>query len=107
MGRTPAPPAGQNVETMTYRAPAGMSQHQEEASTSTYTGPRQRASYTPAGGPAPTATASSYGKSGGPAAFRNPPSVVVGGASVAAAAPAMPGTLRIGDNKNVSTPVTG
>lgn len=35
------------------------------------------------------------------------PEVVVGGSSESMPAPAMPGTLRIGDDKNVSTPVTG
>ena len=49
----------------------------------------------------------SYGQDGGKASFNNPPSVVVGGSSEAVAPPAMPGTLRIGEDKNVSTPVSG
>lgn len=51
----------------------------------------------------------SYGKDGGKAAAQTGrvPAVVVGGASVAQAPPAMPGTLKIGTDKNVSTPVSG
>lgn len=67
-----------------------------------------RASYTPVGGPAPTQTAAAYGKSGGRAAALGAvPGQVVAGASEVAPLPAMPGTLRIGEDKNVSTPVTG
>lgn len=62
------------------------------------------ASYTPDAAINPL----SYGKSGGKAAVLGKvPEVVVGGASEVAALPAMPGTLKIGDNKNVSTPVSG
>lgn len=63
-----------------------------------------RASYTP------SYNADPYigGKSGGkPAALGNVPSVVVGGASEVGQLPTMPGTLVIGEDKNVSTPVTG
>lgn len=63
----------------------------------------QKASYTPSANIDPH----SYGKDGGKAAFNNPPQVVVGGASEAVAPPAMPGTFSIGENKNVSTPVSG
>lgn len=51
----------------------------------------------------------SYGQDGGKANAQkgSVPSVVVGGASEAVAPPAMPGTLRIGEDKNVSTPVSG
>ena len=35
------------------------------------------------------------------------PEVVVGGFSEEAPVPAMPGTIRVGDGKNVSTPVSG
>ena len=62
-----------------------------------------KASYTPSS----SINELSYGKDGGKAAFANPPSVVVGGACEVAALPAMPGTLKIGDDKNVSTPVSG
>lgn len=69
----------------------------------------QRASYTPSGGPAPTVTATAYGKSGGRANAQGGaiPEMVVDGTYEVAPLPAMPGTLRIGENKNVSTPVTG
>ena len=65
----------------------------------------QKASYTPNAAIDPKA----YGKSGGKANAQGGgvPSVVVGGASVAQAPPAMPGTLKIGEDKNVSTPVSG
>jgi len=62
---------------------------------------------------APTISANinplAYGKSGGRANAQGGtvPSVVVGGSSEAVAPPAMPGTLRIGEDKNVSTPVSG
>jgi hypothetical protein len=66
------------------------------------------ASYTPDAAINPL----SYGKDGGKANAqgdpdKQPPSVVVGGSSTSQAPPAMPGTLKIGDNKNVSTPVSG
>ena len=54
------------------------------------------------GGPSPTETTTGYGKNGGKASFGNPPSVVVGGASEAVAPPAIPGTFKIGVDKNVS-----
>lgn len=68
-----------------------------------------RASYTPSGGPSPTATAASYGKSRGKANAQtgNIPSVQTGNSYEVAALPAVPGTLRIGEDKNVSTPVSG
>jgi hypothetical protein len=64
-----------------------------------------KASYTPSS----SINEHSYGKDGGKANAQsgNIPSVVVGGASEVAALPAMPGTLKIGDDKNVSTPVSG
>ena len=51
----------------------------------------------------------SYGKDGGKANAQsgNVPSVVVGGASEEAPLPSMPGGLSIGEDKNVSTPVSG
>lgn len=68
-----------------------------------------KASYTPNGGPAPTATAAAYGKSGGRSSSQGGtvPTLVIGGSSEVAPLPAMPGTLVIGEDKNVSTPVTG
>lgn len=95
------------AETQPYKAPGAGSQSAREASTSAMTGKPQRASYTPVGGPVPTATAMAYGKDGGKASFQDPPSVVVGGASVAQDPPGLPGTFTIGQDKNVSTPVTG
>ena len=59
------------------------------------------------GGPAPTETTTGYGKSGGKASFDNPPAVTVGGHSTEAPLPAIPDTFRIGEDKNVSTPVSG
>lgn len=64
----------------------------------------QKASYTP------DYAANPYigGKNGGKAAaLGSVPEKVLNGASVAQAPPAMPGTLKIGENKNVSTPVSG
>lgn len=59
----------------------------------------QKASYTPDAAIDPKA----YGKDGGKAAFNNPPSVVVGGASEVAPLPkAFTGNFSIGENKNVS-----
>jgi hypothetical protein len=50
----------------------------------------------------------SYGKDGGKAAFANPPEVVVGGSSEVGSLPNLPGgDFGIGDDKNVSTPVSG
>ena len=62
------------------------------------------ASYTPDAAINPFA----YGKDGGKANAQtgNIPSVEANG-SVVGQVPAMPGTLRIGENKNVSTPVSG
>lgn len=96
--------SGTTAETAPYKAPAGMSQHEEEASTSTGSRP-QRASYTPGGTVDPMA----YGRDGGRANAQggSVPSVVVGRSSEVAPLPAMPGTLRIGELKNVSTPVSG
>lgn len=94
------------AETAPYKTPAKMGQYQED--TGSFKGKPQRASYTPVGGPASTATAASYGKSGPrAAALGSVPGQVVAGASEVAPLPAMPGTLRIGEDKNVSTPVTG
>lgn len=68
----------------------------------------QRASYTPVGGPVSTATATAYGKSGGRAAAQGGPvPSVESNGSVVGVLPAMPGTFRVGENKNVSTPVSG
>lgn len=67
-------------------------------------GKSQRASYTPNAAINPL----SYGKDGGKIdPLGSPAGVVVDGASVAQAPPAMPGTLKIGQDKNVSTPVSG
>lgn len=66
-------------------------------------GKPQKASYTPSAAINPHG----YGQDGGKASFNNPPSLVLNGASEAVAPPAMPGTLRIGEDKNVSTPVSG
>ena len=49
----------------------------------------------------------SYGRDGSTNILGKIPEVVVGGSSEVGQVPAMPGTLRIGDNKNVSTPVSG
>jgi len=64
-----------------------------------------KASYTPSS----SINELSYGKDGGKANAQsgNVPSVQVGGSFEVAALPAMPGTLKIGDDKNVSTPVSG
>ena len=64
-----------------------------------------RASYTPSG----SVNEKAYGKDGGKANAQsgNVPSVVVGGSSTSQAPPALPGTLKIGEDKNVSTPVSG
>jgi hypothetical protein len=60
---------------------------------------------------APSATINehAYGKSGGkPNAIAGVPSVVVGGSSEVGTLPSLPGgNFGIGDNKNVSTPVSG
>jgi len=82
------------------------------AETPDYTPPKKtayqgtpKASYTP-GGPKPDEH--SYGKDGGKAnILAGVPSVVVGGSSEVGVVPAMPGTLKIGEDKNVSTPVSG
>lgn len=66
------------------------------------------ASYTPVGGPTPTQTTTAYGKSGGKAnAQGTVPSMVVGGSCEQVAVPAIPAVLRVGTDKNVSTPVSG
>ena len=63
-----------------------------------------KASYTPSANINPL----SYAKAGGkPACLGNVPSMVLNGTFEVASVPAMPGTLRIGDDKNVSTPVSG
>lgn len=93
MANTPNPPKGQNVETETYSTPA---KHDY--------GGGSEASYTP------DYAADPYvgGKDGGKASFNNPPQVVVGGASEVGALPkAFTGDFGIGDDKNVSTPVSG
>ena len=96
MGRTPAPPKGQNVETMTYTVPKDPDPGMDAGGS--------HASYTPTS----SINELSYGRSGGkPAAMGAVPEVVVGGSSEVAALPAWPATLTVGVNKNVSTPVTG
>ena len=65
-------------------------------------GKAQKASYTPSAAINPFA----YGKDGGKASFDNPPSIEANG-SVVGQVPAMPGMLRIGEDMNVSTPVSG
>ena len=63
----------------------------------------QKASYTPDS----AINEHAYGKNGGKAAaLGNVPQVEANG-SVVGQVPAMPGTLKIGENKNVSTPVSG
>ena len=63
-----------------------------------------KASYTPSANINPL----SYGKNGSkPACLGGVSTVQVGGSYEVASVPAMPGTLRIGDDKNVSTPVSG
>ena len=68
-------------------------------------GMKSKASYTPSA----SINEKSYGKDGGKANLQsgNVPSVQVGGSFEVAPLPAMPGTLKIGDDKNVSTPVSG
>lgn len=63
------------------------------------------ASYTPSA----AINEHSYGRDGSKANAQsgNVPSVVVGGSSEVAPLPAMPGMLKIGEDKNVSTPVSG
>jgi hypothetical protein len=65
----------------------------------------EKASYTPSS----SINEFAYGKDGGKANAQsgNVPSVQVGGSFEEAALPAMPGTLKIGNDKNVSTPVSG
>ena len=93
MGRTPTPPKGQNIESMVVPSQKG----------APYKG-GSRASYAPSA----SINEHSYGRDGGkPAVLGGVPEVVVGGASEVGQVPAMPGTLRIGDDKNVSTPVSG
>lgn len=66
---------------------------------------KKNANYAPSASINPFA----YGKSGSKANAQtgNVPSVQVGGSFEVASLPAMPGTLKIGDDKNVSTPVSG
>lgn len=68
-------------------------------------GMKSKASYTPNS----NINEFAYGKDGGKANLvsGNIPEVQVGGSFEVAALPAMPGTLKIGDDKNVSTPVSG
>jgi hypothetical protein len=51
----------------------------------------------------------SYGKDGGKANAQSGsvPSVQVGGSYEEVSPPAMPGTIKVGEDKNVSTPVSG
>ena len=80
----------------------GYSHTNSEGTTRTI-GKGGRASYTPSG----SVNEHGYGRDGGKASFANPPSVQVGGSFEVGKVPALPGTLRIGDDKNVSTPVSG
>lgn len=82
--------------------PMGRASARRRGSTRTI-GKGGRASYTPSG----TVNEHGYGRDGGKASFANPPSVQVGGSFEVGVVPALPGTLRIGEDKNVSTPVSG
>lgn len=96
MGNTPHPGKGQNVETMTYPAPG---KHTSIG----------KASITYPGQPSVTIDPFAYGKSGGKSnSVTSVPSVVVGGASEVGTLPeAFNGHFTVGDDKNVSTPVSG
>jgi len=92
MANTPHPSGGENIESMVIPSKKGP----------VYSG-GSKASYTPSS----SINEHSYGKDGDkPAVLGKVPEVVVGGACEVAALPAMPGTLKIGDDKNVSTPVS-
>ena len=67
-------------------------------------GMKSKASYTPSS----SINEHAYGRDGGKANAQsgNIPSVEANG-SVVGELPAMPGTLKIGEDKNVSTPVSG
>lgn len=81
-----------------------MSNVWKESSQPFNVGKPSRASYTPSAAINPH----SYGKDGGkPNAVSGVPSVQVDGSFEVAALPAMPGTIKIGEDKNVSTPVSG
>jgi hypothetical protein len=99
MSNTPKPPKGQNAETMTYAAKKQRGISADEG------GLNEKASFTPSS----SINEHSYGKDGGRANAQSGsvPSIQVGGSYEVAALPAMPGTLTIGDDKNVSTPVSG
>ena len=77
--------------------------HTNSEGTSRKVGKGGRASYTPSAAVDPH----SFGRSGGGASFANPPAVVIGGSSVAQDPGAVPAILRVGQDKNVSTPVSG
>jgi len=61
------------------------------------------------GQPSVTIDPFAYGKNAGKANAQtgNIPSAVVSGASEPGTVPAMPGTFTVGEDKNVSTPVSG
>ena len=81
-----------------------MSNVWKESSQPFKVGKPSHASYTPSAAINPL----SYAKDGGkPAALGSVPSNQPDGNFEVAALPAMPGTLRIGEDKNVSTPVSG
>lgn len=62
-----------------------------------------KASYTPNS----AVNEHAYGKDGSTNVLGKIPEVQVGGSFEVGQVPAMPGTLKIGDLKNVSTPVSG
>ena len=94
MAHTPTPPKGQNVETEKYSTPTKRG----------YQG-GSKASYTP------NYAANEFigGKSGGkPGALGSVPSVQVGNSFEVGQLPtAFTGDFSVGENKNVSTPVSG
>ena len=95
---TPHPPKGENVDTMVFptkNAPAG----------SKYQG-TSKASYTPSAVIDPHSYGVSTGKAN--AQSGSVPSTQVGGGSEVGSLPhAFDGNFQVGDNKNVSTPVSG
>lgn len=99
MANTPHPSGGQNIESMKVPAKKQRGLSADEG------GMKSKASYTSSANIDPK----SYGKDGGKANAQggSVPSVQIGGSFEVAALPAMPGTLKIGEDKNVSTPVSG
>ena len=99
MARTPTPPKGQNIGSMKVPAKKQRGLSADEG------GMKSKASYTPSA----NINELSYGRSGGKANAQsgNVPSVQVGGSYEVAPLPAMGNGLKIGSDKNVSTPVSG